>query len=1028
MFSMDDCIQEILLVKKLSFEIISKQNLENIDQIYSILISDETKTAEIVKNTKLELLGVFVMIARNNNEKPKEDRKIHMLEIVSLTLSHIKLNHNESLFFLNLFGTFIQEVYEIENCTLKHTSEEHMWQVLCCIRLLFDSITDELCLFLYTKENSMRMCKVIYIVGKVLKSRSRNLKLEAIKCLMSVFRVSPSLDLEDLFCDIIVAETVADCFSYFLPGIALSLGSIILEGERVGQIILQLTTEAIGKIMTILLKNYKNRSDSLEDAKAMVLSRLKSSSEIKKEPSKNKKEDFLNMKRTQEWFKTSDQHLAPIFTKFKYLTQHYSDEVRLNLAKMCCSLIEHCYENIPQSSYQLIEMLILMLDDENEEVSFLCMDMFDVPILEQQITNILSDRFYENFSKIPSVFNGLDAKEQINILKLTSASIKLVGNKIKCNSSFKEFQRTLLYLCEVEIDTSSFAEVISHEDLDGDQPISASLWKNFKFMKEENVRKQFCELCKIIYEAGLYPVLSDYLINIVAFGDEKVEAFYLLNQLLEGINMVNSESEEGLLDLIKPTFQIYIDNWDIPLTIDEDECTSLKTLRMNILTAGLLCEGVGLMACHAKGEQQFRPFLFNSLYKVLIRAASTHYQIQAAATTALRKMATGLGYHNVTELLNDNMDFFLFNIERGLKKTDHKGEVFEVMEMVMKYGDVSILRHFSDFVYDVLVQSFDRFKQNRIDSYLRVFRIFLRSLLRWFEVEVPARVFLTKEELREEELRNFKVGGLEDDPEKRNDFSDEVMGKSAEEMYREDMERREGGLEDDYLEPKVEAYEKPKLPLHVKITVEILKRSLNFLPSKDTNRKLLVLELLRNGVEIIRDFEDELLPIVHLIWSPLVDRFKEVDSPVILNNSFQLLVVLGRLSKDFIRNRTAKDVLPSILSILSTFSEKSYLKDRGSSYRYTLDYKLQLLILENLVYLVTDVQLLEKDIESAMDVVLLYLSDKQPMPLQVEAVKFLDLITRYDPIFEGKINKWSLKTEKQYEKNLNLILNKERCE
>lgn len=167
-------------------------------------------------------------------------------------------------------------------------------------------------------------------------------------------------------------------------------------------------------------------------------------------------------------------------------------------------------------------------------------------------------------------------------------------------------------------------------------------------------------------------------------------------------------------------------------------------------------------------------------------------------------MATGLGYHNVTELLNDNMDFFLFNIERGLKKTDHKGEVFEVMEMVMKYGDVSILRHFSDFVYDVLVQSFDRFKQNRIDSYLRVFRIFLRSLLRWFEVEVPARVFLTKEELREEELRNFKVGGLEDNPEKMNDFSDEVMGKSAEEMYREDMENKEEGLEDEYLEPKGE--------------------------------------------------------------------------------------------------------------------------------------------------------------------------------------------------------------------------------
>lgn len=45
---------------------------------------------------------------------------------------------------------------------------------------------------------------------------------------------------------------------------------------------------------------------------------------------------------------------------------------------------------------------------------------------------------------------------------------------------------------------------------------------------------------------------------------------------------------------------------------------------------------------------------------------------------------------------------------------------------------------------------------------------------------------------------------------------------------------------------------------------------------------------------------------VHSIWSPLVGRFREYDEPLLVNLSFQLLGVLGRLAKDFIRSRTAK--------------------------------------------------------------------------------------------------------------------------
>lgn len=104
----------------------------------------------------------------------------------------------------------------------------------------------------------------------------------------------------------------------------------------------------------------------------------------------------------------------------------------------------------------------------------------------------------------------------------------------------------------------------------------------------------------------------------------------------------------------------------------------------------------------------------------------------------------------------------------------------------------------------------------------------------------------------------------------------------------------------------VEEYKKPDPPYHIKITVSILKKTLNYLPAKDKSTKLLALDIMRNGFEIIRDWEDELLPLVHLAWSPLTERFKDYKEPLIINLSFQLLETLAKLSKDFIRSRTSK--------------------------------------------------------------------------------------------------------------------------
>lgn len=68
---------------------------------------------------------------------------------------------------------------------------------------------------------------------------------------------------------------------------------------------------------------------------------------------------------------------------------------------------------------------------------------------------------------------------------------------------------------------------------------------------------------------------------------------------------------------------------------------------------------------------------------------------------------------------------------------------------------------------------------------------------------------------------------------------------------------------------------------------------------------------------------------------------------------------------------------------MKDLSKESYLKDKGSSYRYTQAYKLQLNVLQQLAPLIIHLDLADNQIELAMDTIQLYLNNKQPVPLQV---------------------------------------------
>lgn len=66
-------------------------------------------------------------------------------------------------------------------------------------------------------------------------------------------------------------------------------------------------------------------------------------------------------------------------------------------------------------------------------------------------------------------------------------------------------------------------------------------------------------------------------------------------------------------------------------------------------------------------------------------------------------------------------------------------------------------------------------------------------------------------------------------------------------------------------------------------------------------------------------FPDELLPLVHKVWPPFVQRFSDVEQVVIMK-AFDTLRLLAGAAEDFLRRRVTNDVLPRVITSLSKLS------------------------------------------------------------------------------------------------------------
>ncbi|XP_066261466.1 TELO2-interacting protein 1 homolog isoform X2 [Euwallacea similis] len=929
------------------------------------------------------LFPYIAAISKDRNSIASQGK--HVL-VQTLDVLFPKITIENSNVFNNLYTFLLLELYDYRQHKVLPICEEYKTSLLKCMTSLMNSISYKLIEEIYVNEYIPQFSQIIYVCTELAKhERARNIRLEAITCIIAVARV------EKIESDPVFLNQCANIFMFFLPGLSAAFSEIALEDHKAGHKIIILALRAYGKIVSLVMRDYNASDQKLNITESLNRFTLKGKLKGKKEIDQYLK----NTIRNGEWYQHNDSNLNVNLKKLYKLTYHSDDKVRIELFMMASTIIRDCAGTIPQSVSTLLEYLIMLSQDSVNDIinsSIKAIQSFSQTLSScyfQSVFEHLEDGFYKSLTSLPRTFNSIDDEEKIANLNLIIGYIYLFGNNnlnqiVLSPGILQTLLENLLHIIALEACNISLLEEYNLKDLTSQHISGKRPWINFRYFKDDCIQAKLVSLAKNLSKPESFEVICDCLMGKFRYEEaKKKEVICLLNTFIFGL--------EANISLIKSILNLYMEDPlnDLNYVLDSEEFT-LEQIQNNVLIVCLITEGIGNISQALKLD--FRPFLLKSLYLVLEKAGSGHPLIKAAGLQTLQKLTLNCEYNNLTHLINSNFDFFSYQVQRKLTKLDDKEGVLNVLSIVLQHCSEDLLLPMKYIIEEILVLSCDKFKDQYANSYLTVFKMFVLSLCRWYKIEVKQENVKSRAEKEEAEEESFRVTGID----YNSGFTDDIMeGKSGEELYWEDVEKKAQEEKDnDHI--KEGDFTKPQPPMHVELASIILKRSLHFLPSKNQSRRLLVLEILENGIELLRDWEDELLPVVHQIWSPLVRRFHVDSDHVTLRVCVRLLTALARLAKDFIRLRVVKHLLKKLIEILEYSAQASYLQDKGAAYRYSQQYKLQLELLSSMGYLLYYLGVDKVVLKEVIGGIKMYLSDKHPLQLQIGAIEFFKMMLIYD--------------------------------
>ncbi|XP_011264133.1 TELO2-interacting protein 1 homolog isoform X3 [Camponotus floridanus] len=890
------------------------------EHAYRIATVANNISNEVMQDSSEYCLFPIITSLRNNSLSMNvKEQLVKTMRVIIQKIRIRKLKH-----FYEIYESLLFQIFDKSQPNQVIMFYEELKEVvaLCIKDLVHHSFTDVIEL-LYTKENRLKLGQGILLCLTIARiEKSPIVKLAAIDAIMVLCHIDDKIDKSD----IVMQEQVADIIMVFLPGIVSGLQEIAMGGEVQNHKVTMMAVRAWGRVISLVMHDKEEKDIALSIETLMKKDSMFTN--VSHTPTYSGKCDIKhNLKgatRNKEWFEAAAIKLGACIQLVDKIRSHSHYKVRGELVESINIILKNCPRNMKPNIMILTDYLISLSEDESIEVSNKAHNVLR-SLSENYMQNhnirplidSLEDKFYGLLTRLPTLIRRSDGNEQLASLNQFAGYLKLFGKQrlphiMRSQAHMRRLLLALVYIMVLDCNDVSPLLTINMKDLD--DPVyfyGSNSWKQFKFIKNSSCREKLVAICKLLGEFGDCRILVDTILELMSDASQhRKELTLLLNWILVMIFIVSvSIKDPSVSHLYKEIVNFYTmqEVWYLPIEVSKD--IPLVQVQSNIVQCCLLMEGLGCIAQNLQNDHD--KYLLKTLYIIIERAGSGNSLISYIGVRTLESVAKAQQHETIGDLLRANVDYFSYHILMKLRQVARNPGVLDVIEVVMKYSRLDFLPHLKGIVNDVFRQLCMPYHQKDTYSFLKIFHTFIacvKTLINWEDTKGIIKKDDTQSTNNFSEtiilslLEYYNAKKIDEKIEKNNveEIESDVPNfeKSTEETNTEQ-------LIEHYSDPNVEDEKNKKLPTHIKIIVEVMKRCLHFLPLKDVQKSLMAMQTLQEGLPMLIEWENELLPIVHQLWHPLVDRFND-KNVLVINRSWQLLHVLADISNDFIRNRTLR--------------------------------------------------------------------------------------------------------------------------
>ncbi|XP_077729251.1 TELO2-interacting protein 1 homolog isoform X1 [Canis aureus] len=1017
------------------------QTVENVEHLQAQL--------QAVSDSALQELQQYILFPLRFTLKtpgPKRERLIQsVVECLTFVLSSTCVK--EQVLLQELFSEISACLYSPKSQKPAAVSEELKLAVIQGLSTLMHSAYGDILLAFYEPSILPRLgFAVSLLLDLAEQEKSKQIKIAALKCLQVLLFQCDCQD-HPRSLDELEQKQLGDLFASFLPGISMALARVITGDFKQGHGIIVSSLKTFYKTVSFIMADEQLERISKVQPKPAVehrVAELMVHREAKWVKNTSDKLTIL-IKKIIECVSGHPHwkvRLA-LIELVEALLLKCSQSLVGSAGPLLKALVGLVNDESPEVQAQCSKVLRHFADQK-------------VVVGNRAFADILSENLHSLATSLPRLMSSQDDQGKFSTLSLLLGYLKLLGPRVNfVLNSVTHLQRLSKALIQVlELDVTDIKVVeercwnsgsLGASETAATQPRSPMQRRYFRFFTDERLFLLLQQVCQLLGFYGDVYLLIDHFMEL--YRESVVyrkQAAMILNELVAGAaglevenlheNHIKTSTEE-LREIVTSILEEYTsqENWYLTTCIESEEVGEELTMKqsgLQAITSGAhtcqvtsfpafskpspticsmnsniwqICiqlEGIGRFA-YALGKD-FRLLLMTALYPVLEKAGDQTLLISQAATSAMMDICHTCGYYSLQHLINQNSDYLVNGISLNLRHLSLHPHTPKVLEVMLWNSDASLLPLVADVVQDVLA-TLDQFYDKRAASFVGVLHALLAALAQWFP---------DTDDLRQ--LQGESAGEAGSHLSQRPAASEKGLENTttAEDMelfllnYLKEKDVADGNVSDFDNEeeeqsdpPKVDESDtgpdvEPPLPVQIQIATDVMERCIHMLSDKNLKIRLKVLDVLNLCVVVLQSHKNQLLPLAHRAWPPLVHRLTN-DDPLVVLRAFKVLRTLGGKCGDFLRSRFCKDILPKLAGSLVTQAPVS--ARAGPVYSHTLAFKLQLAVLQGLGPLCERLDLGDSDLNKVADACLIYLSAKQPMKLQEAARRVFLHLMKVDP-------------------------------